>query len=342
MFKKSAKKNSLDLKVRISYDEKTDTISIQSKDRKVRSKQEFSIFLGGSDAYSTLRDFLEREGILPEYGRFQTIPEHLNYTHAINTDQWDKFPLGRFADGEEVIWDTSLSSNLLLGGGIGTGKSILQRNIIHHCLRHPENWVLYGFDPHRVELTPYLKHGPTIAGVATEIAEASAMVTKAHAEMKQRYRIMEQTGVNNFRDLPDFLPAWMIMIDEASSLLSLTGSKTNEGKVEDILKEEMKHQFADLAYLGKAAGIHLVMSTQRVEPSVFSPNFKEAFTTRIAFGRMQKNDSQLLLDTEMPDGWNWAFRGRGYFQEFGQGYDFQCYHAEKDLPYASDIANREQ
>lgn len=331
MFRKSAKKNSLELKVRISYDEKTDTISIQSKDRKRRYKRNLDLSLKGLDADYNLHYFLEREGIIPEEGRFQTVPENLHHTHAINAEQWDKFPLGRFADGEEVRWDTSLSSNLLIAGGVGTGKSVLQRNIINHCLRHPENWVLYGFNPFRVETAPYLNHGPTIAEITTEIPDAAVMITKVHAELNRRYNIMKETGATNFRDLPESIPAWMIMIDEAYPLLSSTGSKTDEGKAEDSLREEMKHQLADIARLGHDAGIHLVMSTQRrIESSIFPESFKADFQTRIAFGRMQEIDSRLLLGKDKTKHWNSTVRGRGYIQQFGEGYDFQAYNADKD------------
>jgi S-DNA-T family DNA segregation ATPase FtsK/SpoIIIE len=333
MFKKSAKKNSLELKVKISYDEKTDTINIQSKDRRRRSSRKLDLSLKGLEADYNLHNlhyFLEREGMISE-GRFQTVPENLNHTHAINTEQWDKFPLGRFADGEEVIWDTSLSSNLLLSGGVGTGKSVLQRNILNHCLRHSENWVLYGFDPFRVEMVPYLKNNPVVAEITTEISDTAAMITRVHAEMNKRYKQLKETGTKNFRDLPTTLPALMIMINETSYLLSTTGSKSDEGKMEDSLREEMKYQLADIARLGHAAGIHLVISTERMDSGIFPTVFKEDFTTRIALGRMQGTESQILLGSDKTKEWAGAIKGRGYFQQFGEGYDFQAYYADKDL-----------
>ena len=334
MFKKSAKKNSLELKVKISYDEKTDTINIQSKGRTRRYKRKLDLSLRGLEADYSLHNlhyFLEREGLIPEEGRFQTVPENLNHTHAINTEQWDKFPLGRFANGEEVVWDTSLSSNLLLSGGEGAGKSVLQRSIINHCLRHSENWALYGFDPFKVEMVPYLKNNPIAAEITTEISDTAAMITRVHAEMNGRYKQLKENGAKDFRDLPGTLPALMIMINEASYLLSTTGSKSDEGKMEDSLREEMKYQLADIARLGHAAGIHLVISTQRMDSNIFPTTFKEDFTTRIAFGRMQAIDSQLLLDKDKTDHWNGRIKGRGYFQQFGEGYDFQAYYADKDL-----------
>lgn len=343
MFRKSAKKKSLDLKVRISYDEKTDTINLKSKDRKRR----LDLSLRGLDAdhyLPNLHYFLEREGIIPEEGRFQTLPENLNYTHAINTEQWDKFPLGRFADGEEVIWDTSLSSNLFIAGSTGTGKSVIQRNIIFHCLRHPENWEFYGVDLLRVEMTPYLKYGQPIKRIVTTVSDALAVVTKAHTELNKRYRNMEQEGVNNFRDLdrPKLLPAWMIMMDEASFLLANTGSKTDEGKAEDALREELKYQLDDIALLGRAAGIYLVLSTQRVDLRGFTEAFKGHFGTRIATGRMDEIASTRLLDNNNATRLNRAIKGRGYFQQYGEGYDFQSYFATSDWPYEAGIVSRDQ
>lgn len=333
MFNNSAKKDFIDLTVRISYDEKTDTISFQSKGVKRRYKRKLDLSLKGPETDYSLHNlhyFLEREGVVPEY-RFKTIPENLNHTHATTTEQWDKFPLGRFADGEETIWDSSQSSNLLIAGGAGTGKTVIQRNIILHCLRHPENWVFYGIDLLRVELTPYLKYGKPITKIATTASDALTVVTKAHTELNKRYLIMEQAGVNSFRDLPEPLPAWMIMIDEASYLLANTGSQTDEGKKEDLLREELKYQLADIARLGRSAGINLVLTTNRAESETFPESFKEDFTTRIALGRMHPIESHLLLGSDKTNEWAGAVRGRGYFQQFDEGYDFQAYGADKDL-----------
>jgi DNA segregation ATPase FtsK/SpoIIIE-like protein len=121
------------------------------------------------------------------------------------------------------------------------------------------------------------------------------------------------------------------MIDEASYLLPTTGSKTDEGKMEDLLREDLKSQLDDIARLGRAAGICLVLTANRVESRAFPKNFKEHFGTRIAFGRMQSFESELLLGSDKSKHWAGAIKGRGYFQQFGEGYDFQGYFIDKDL-----------
>lgn len=340
MVKKPFRGNYLELKVRVSYDERTDTVHLTSKDKDLPTNRGFHLTLnGGRDAEYTLRSLLEKEGLIPE-DKFRAIPENLQFSDAINTDQWDKFPLGLLANGEEAVWNASLSSNLLIAGRSGSGKSVIQRNIIFHCLRHPENWELYGIDLLRVEMTPYMKYGQPLEEVATTVPEAFAIVTKAHTELNKRYRSMEQTGVTYFRYLPDVPPAWMIMIDESFFLLATTGIKTDEGRAEDALREELKHLLSDIARLGRAAGIYLVLSTQRVDSKVFTKTFKEEFRTRIAASGMDEIASTLLLDNNKATHLNRAIKGRGYFQENGKGSDFQGYFSTFDWPYESGLISK--
>jgi DNA segregation ATPase FtsK/SpoIIIE-like protein len=179
MVKKPFRGKYLELKVRVSYDEKTDSVHITSKDKDLPTERGFHLTLnGGKDAEYILRTLLEKEGLIPE-DRFKVIPTHLCFDDAINTDKWDKFPLGLHANGEEAVWDSSRSSNLLLAGSAGTGKSVIQRNIIFHCLRHPEKWVFFGIDLRRVALAPYLEFGSPITNVATTVADALEIANNA-------------------------------------------------------------------------------------------------------------------------------------------------------------------
>jgi hypothetical protein len=68
-----------------------------------------------------------------------------------------------------------------------------------------------------------------------------------------------------------------------------------------------------------------------MDSGIFPTVFKEDFTTRIALGRMQGAESQILLGSDKTKEWAGAIKGRGYFQQFGEGYDFQAYYADKDL-----------
>lgn len=107
-------------------------------------------------------------------------------------------------------------------GSLMTHNSVSQQNIIISCLLRPKNWVILGIDLKRVELTRFKKFG---VKVATDIETSVEFLRFAQAVMMKRYERMEETGVNDFTDLPEPLQALMIMIDEAGELLSPTGAK---------------------------------------------------------------------------------------------------------------------
>lgn len=125
-------------------------------------------------------------------------------SNCISVDSTDKL----FAIGE--------NADLL------THNSVSQQNIIISCLLRPENWVILGIDLKRVELTRFKKFG---VKVATDLETAVEFLRFAQAVMMKRYERMEETGVNDFEDLPEPLQALMVMIDEAGELLSPTGAK---------------------------------------------------------------------------------------------------------------------
>jgi len=125
-------------------------------------------------------------------------------SNCISVDSYDKL----FTIGEQ--------------GKLLTHNSVAQQNIIISCLLRPENWVILGIDLKRVELTRFKKFG---VKVATDLETAVEFLRFAQAVMMKRYERMEETGVNDFEDLPEDLQALMVMIDEAGELLSPTGAK---------------------------------------------------------------------------------------------------------------------
>lgn len=340
MVKELFRKNYLELKVRISYDEKTDSINITSKDKHFSVMQKFGPLNRGKNAEYALRSLLEDQGLIPKEN-FKIIPSHADFNNAINTDEWDKFPLGLFGGGE-ILWDSSLSPNLLIAGSSGSGKSTIQQNIIFHCLRHPEKWVVLGIDLTRVELTRYMKYGAPLTKVATNLDAALETVNSAYDEMQKRFRIMEQNNVTDLQELSDAPPAWMIMINESLYLLNESGSQTLEGKEEDLIKKELKNKLSKIAYLGRTVGIQLVMEAYRIDSQIIDKNFKDGFTARIAAGSMEESASQALLDNNKGSHLIAAIKGRGHFQQSGKGSDFQGYLSKHDWPYEAGIVKRDQ
>lgn len=239
---------------------------------------------------------------------------------------WDEIPLGIGTNGE-VVWEVSKNPHALVTGTTGAGKSVLQRNLIFHCIQHSDRWRFLGIDVKMVELTPFLKYEPTVMGVATNVEDGVELVRYANEEMQNRYKIMTEQGVNHFLKLKQPPHALMVMIDESYAFLAVTGNKTDEGKARDQLKGEASAAIGDIARLGRAAGVHLVMATQRPDATVIYGELKQNLSARIAAGRADTIASQMTLDndnaTRLP-----GIKGRGYFQKDGQGEQFQGYFAE--------------
>lgn len=254
------------------------------------------------------------------------IPERAEYKGSEHS-KWDEIPLGIGTNGE-VVWEISKAPHALVTGSTGAGKSVLQRNLIFHCIQHPDKWRFLGIDVKMVELTPYRKYEPVVMGVAVDVEEGVEIIRYANEEMQNRYKMMTEKGVNNFRDLADPPHALMIMIDESYAFLATTGNKTDEGKAKDALKGEASAAIGDIARLGRAAGVHLVMATQRPDATVIYGELKQNLSARIAAGRADTIASQMTLDndqaTRLP-----PIKGRGYFQQHGAGEQFQGYFAEQ-------------
>ena len=243
--------------------------------------------------------------------------------------KWNEIPLGVTAGGE-AIWDVKVNPHALLTGSTGAGKSTLQRNIIAHCIQFPNEWRFVGIDVKRVELSPFKQYEPVVMGVALDVPDGTEIIRYAKEEMMARYDKMEKAGVTNFADLPEKMHALMIMVDETYMFLATSGNKTDEGKEEDALKGEASKLIGEIARLGRAAGVHIVLATQRPDATVIYGELKQNLAYRIAAGRADTIASQMTLDsdeaTKLP-----GLKGRGYYKGLdSSGEPFQGYYAPQE------------
>lgn len=256
------------------------------------------------------------------------IPTMAHYPGSADRE-WNEIPIGLGANGE-VVWDIKTVPHALITGTTGGGKSTIQRNLIFHCIQHSGRWSFLGVDVKRVELKPYVKYDSAVVGIATNVEDGVEICRFARDEMMDRYEKMEDIGVNHFLDLPNPPKALMLMIDESYMFLAPSGIKTDEGKAEDELKGEASKILGDIARLGRASGVHLVLATQRPDAKVIYGELKQNLAARIAAGRMDSIASSMTLDNENATRLPGGIKGRGFYQQFGEGEQFQGYFAPQD------------
>ena len=271
----------------------------------------------------------------------EDLPTMVEYKGA-GPFEWHTFPIGvgLGSKGQEIV-SYSVNKNktgiyyphLLLGGTTGSGKSVIQRNIIFHCIQHNDMWRFLGVDLKRVELSRFRRYTKTVLGIATDLEQGVEVCRYAHDVMMERYAKMEEAGVNIFLDMineegkPDY--AIMLMIDEAFMFMSPEGNKTEEGKVRDAMHAEASQLIGDIARLGRAAGVHLVLATQRPDATVIKGELKNNLDVRIAAGRLDTIPSNMVLDSQaatmLP-----AIKGRGIIRLGGENRMFQGFYAEQE------------
>ncbi len=198
--------------------------------------------------------------------------------------------LGMDVIGNPVTADLSRMPHLLIAGTTGAGKSVGINTIICSILLKstPEEVRLLLIDPKRVELTCYEGIPHLLHPVVVEAKMASRALQWAVKEMERRYSLMEECRVKSFASFNESsdekLPLIVIIIDELADLM-MVASKEVEGAV------------ARLAQMARAAGMHLILATQRPSVDVLTGLIKANFPTRMSFKVSSKIDSRTILDT---------------------------------------------
>ncbi len=198
--------------------------------------------------------------------------------------------LGMDVIGNPVTADLARMPHLLIAGATGAGKSVAINTIICSILMRatPEEVRLLMVDPKRIELSSYEGIPHLLHPVVVDPKMASRALQWAVKEMERRYSLMEEERVKSFASYNDSaeekLPLIVIIIDELADLM-MVSSKDVEGSV------------ARLAQMARAAGMHLILATQRPSVDVLTGLIKANFPTRMSFKVSSKIDSRTILDT---------------------------------------------
>lgn len=207
--------------------------------------------------------------------------------------------LGRDVTGEAVMAELNKMPHLLVAGATGSGKSVCINGIITSILTKakPHEVKLMMIDPKMVELNVYNGIPHLLAPVVTDAKKAAQALKKVVNEMERRYELFAHTGTRNIEGYNDhvklhniendtkqpLLPYIVVIVDELADLMMVASSD-----VEDAITR--------LAQMARAAGIHLIIATQRPSVDVITGIIKANIPSRIAFSVSSMTDSRTILD----------------------------------------------
>ncbi len=202
--------------------------------------------------------------------------------------------LGQDTTGAQVIVDLADMPHLLIAGSTGSGKSIALNTMLMSllCRLSPEELRLIIVDPKRLEFAAYQDIPHLLFPIITDPHRAAPVIRWLVKLMEDRYQLMADQGVRSITEYKkaclqegkkDELPFIVLMIDELADLMMVAGKESEEG-------------IARLAQMARAAGIHLIVATQRPSVDVVTGVIKVNFPSRISFRLTSKIDSRTILD----------------------------------------------
>jgi len=216
------------------------------------------------------------------------LSEILSNSDFVKKDIRLPIALGKNISGIPVVGDLASMPHLLIAGTTGSGKSVCINTIILSLLyRHtPDKCKFILIDPKMLELSTYEGIPHLLCPVITEAKKAASVLGWVVKEMENRYRLMTKEGVRNIDGYNTkhtlAMPYIVVVVDEMSDLMLVAG-------------KEIENYIQKLSQMARAAGIHIIMATQRPSVDVITGTIKANFPTRISFQVTSKIDSRTIL-----------------------------------------------
>ncbi len=220
--------------------------------------------------------------------------ENVYLSEILNNSEYKKkeiklpIALGKNISGIPIIGDLGSMPHLLIAGTTGSGKSVCINTIILSLLyRHtPDRCKFILIDPKMLELSTYEGVPHLLCPVITEAKKAASVLGWVVKEMENRYKLMTKEGVRNIDGYNAkhelLMPYIVVVVDEMSDLMLVAG-------------KEIENYIQKLSQMARAAGIHIIMATQRPSVDVITGTIKANFPTRISFQVTSKIDSRTIL-----------------------------------------------
>ena len=205
------------------------------------------------------------------------------------------FALGRDISGRNIVGDIERLPHVLIAGTTGSGKSVCTNALIISLLYKstPDEVRFIMVDPKMVELAPYNGIPHLLIPVVTDPKKAAGALQWAVFEMMKRYKTFSENGVKKLeeynklaavREDLEKLPSVVVVIDELADLML-------------VAAKEVEESICRVAQMGRAAGVHLVIATQRPSADVITGLMKANIPSRIAFAVASSLESRIILDT---------------------------------------------
>jgi|TARA_Y100001949_G_scaffold11749_1_gene8724 S-DNA-T family DNA segregation ATPase FtsK/SpoIIIE len=220
--------------------------------------------------------------------------ENVYLSEIISSNEFSKkeiklpIALGKSISGIPITGDLASMPHLLIAGTTGSGKSVCINTIILSLLyKHsPDKCKFILIDPKMLELSTYEGIPHLLCPVITEAKKAASVLGWVVKEMESRYRLMTKEGVRNIDGYnakhTHSMPYIVVIVDEMSDLMLVAG-------------KEIENYIQKLSQMARAAGIHIIMATQRPSVDVITGTIKANFPTRISFQVSSKIDSRTIL-----------------------------------------------
>lgn len=226
----------------------------------------------------------------------------VSFAKIITSQAYQKFSgalpllLGEDTNGADVVVDLARMPHLLIAGSTGSGKSVALNGMLTSllCRMTPDELRLILIDPKRLEFAPYADIAHLIFPIITDPKKAAPVLRYVVKEMEERYELMAQVNARNIFDYHAIkgsvaaMPFMVVVIDELADLMMTAG-------------KDIELLITRIAQMARAAGIHMMVATQRPSVDVITGLIKVNFPSRISFRVTSKIDSRTILDAAGAD-----------------------------------------